>query len=361
VSQSSRPILPVILCGGAGTRLWPVSTEAAPKPFHALLSDESLFQATVKRVSGAEGEFLPPMIVCGRAHRDLVETQLVAIGTPASLVVLEPCGRGTAPIAAIASTLAAERWPDALVLMLSADHLIADTAEFRQTVARGAAIAEDWIVTLGITPSRPETAYGYIRRGAALGEGLYGVDRFVEKPDLATAKAFVASGEHSWNAGVFLFSPALMLAELRAARPDIAEAAIAALPARAAGGVIELDEARFHACPGEAIDRAVMERTSHAAVAISTFDWADIGAWDEVWRLSGRDGAQNAVRGDVDLAETSGSLIWSDGPTVAAIGVADLVIVATAKAVLVVPKARAQEVRAAAERAASRGAGRDRS
>jgi mannose-1-phosphate guanylyltransferase/mannose-6-phosphate isomerase len=347
--------LPVILCGGAGTRLWPVSTEAAPKPFHALLSDESLFQATVKRVAGAEGgEFLPPVIVCGRIHRALAEAQLAAMGTAASLLVLEPCGRGTAPIAAIAGALAAERWPDALVLMLSADHMIADAAEFRRTVRRGAAIAEDWIVTLGIAPSRPEIAYGYIKRGAALGDGLYAVDRFVEKPDLAKARDFVASGDHSWNAGVFLFSPGLMLAELRTARPDIAEAAIAALPARGGGGLIELDEARFHACPAESIDRAVMERTTHAAVAISAFDWADVGAWDEVWRLSGRDAAQNAVRGDVDLAATSGSLVWSDGPSIAAIGVADLVIVATGKAVLVVPRARAQEVRAAVERLAGR-------
>jgi mannose-1-phosphate guanylyltransferase/mannose-6-phosphate isomerase len=356
VSPPSRPILPVILCGGAGTRLWPVSTEAAPKPFHALLSDESLFQATVKRVSSAaDGEFLPPMIVCGRMHRSLVEIQLAAIGAEASLLVLEPCGRGTAPIAAIASRLVAERWPQALVLMLSADHLIADEAEFRRTIGRGAAIADDWIVTLGIAPTRPETGYGYIRRGAALGQGLHAVDRFVEKPDLAKAVEYAASGQHSWNAGVFLFSPRLMLGELEAARPDIAEAAIAALPARAAGAVIELDEARFHACPAEAIDRAVMERTSRAAVAIADFDWADIGAWDEVWRLSGRDAGQNAVRGDVDLADVSGSLVWSDGPTVAAIGVADLVIVATDKAVLVAPRDRAQEVRAAAERLASRG------
>jgi mannose-1-phosphate guanylyltransferase/mannose-6-phosphate isomerase len=354
-----RPILPVILCGGAGTRLWPVSTEAAPKPFHALLSDESLFQATVKRVAGPEADgFLPPMIVCGRAHRTLVETQLKAIGVEPSLLVLEPCGRGTAPIAAIAAGLAAERWPDALVLMVSADHLIADDAEFRRTVRRGAAIADDWIVTLGIAPSRPETGYGYIRRGAALADGLYVVDRFVEKPDLAKAEAFVAAGDHSWNAGVFLFAPALMLRELKAARADIALAALAALPA-SSGGLIELDEARFHACPTEAIDRAVMERTTRAAVAVCTFDWADIGAWDEVWRLSERDTAQNAVRGDVNLTDVSGSLVWSDGPTVAAIGVEDLVIVATRDAVLVVPRARAQEVRAAAERLARRGSGGD--
>lgn len=355
-----RRILPVILCGGAGTRLWPVSTEAAPKPFHALLSDESLFQTTVRRVAGAEAEgFLAPMIVCGRMHRRLVETQMAAMAVEPSALVLEPCGRGTAPIAAIAATLAAERWPEALVLLLSADHLITDEAEFRRTILRGAAIADQWIVTLGVSPTRPETGYGYIKRGVALADDLYAVDRFVEKPDLHTAEGFVASGDHSWNAGVFLYSPALLLEEMRAARPDIVTAALAALPARRTGRLVELDEARFYACATESIDRAVMERTARAAVATCAFDWADIGAWNEVWRLSKRDRADNALRGDVRSTDTSGSLIWSDGPSVAAIGVADLVIVATRQAVLVVPRARAQEVRAAAEQTASPRSGAD--
>src|ERR1019366_1935018 len=233
VSGRVRPILPVILCGGAGTRLWPVSTEAAPKPFHALLSDKSLFQMTVARIAGhGEDGFLAPMIVCGRTHRSLVEAQLEAIGVEAALLVLEPCGRGTAPIAAIAAALVAERWPDAVVLLLSADHMITDEAEFRRTIRRGAAIADDWIVTLGVAPTRPETGYGYIRRGARLADELYAVDRFVEKPDLATAQGFVADGEHSWNAGVFLFRPELLLDELKASRPGIATAAIAPVPAQ---------------------------------------------------------------------------------------------------------------------------------
>jgi mannose-1-phosphate guanylyltransferase/mannose-6-phosphate isomerase len=359
VSGPTRAILPVILCGGAGTRLWPVSTEAAPKPFHALLSDESLFQATVRRVAASDEGFLAPMIVCGRAHRRLVETQMAAIGIEPSALVLEPCGRGTAPIAAIAASLAVDRWPDALVLLLSADHLITDEAEFRRTIRRGAAIADQWIVTLGVAPTRPETAYGYIRRGRALADGLHAIDTFVEKPDLRTAQGFVAAGDYSWNAGVFLFSPELLLEDIRAARPDIATAALAALPGRRDGAIVELDEARFYACPAESIDRAVMERTARSAVATCAFDWADIGAWSEVWRLSKHDHVENALRGDVRATDTSGSLIWSDGPTVAAIGVADLVIVATKGAVLVVPRARAQEVRAAAEQLAARSQGKD--
>jgi mannose-1-phosphate guanylyltransferase/mannose-6-phosphate isomerase len=250
--------------------------------------------------------------------------------------------------------LAAAQWPDALVLLLSADHLIADEAAFRETIRGGAAIADDYIVTLGIRPTRPETAYGYIREGARLGDRLHHVDAFLEKPNLATAKGFVASGEYLWNAGVFLFSPGLVLAEMNATRPDIVKAALAALPAGRSGGLVELDEARFHACPAEAIDRAVMEHTARAAVAACDFAWADIGAWDEVWRLSDRDAAQNAVRGDVDLDEVNGSLVWSSGPTIAAVGVTDLVIVATREAVLVLPRTRAQNVRGITERLARR-------
>ena len=211
MSAARPPILPVILCGGAGTRLWPVSTEAAPGPFHAMFGDESLFQRTVRRVAAADEGFLAPMIVCGRTQEALVEAQMAAIGVEPSVLVLEPCARGTAPIAAIAAALASERWPGALVLLLSADHLIADEAEFRATVRRGAVVAADRIVVLGVAPSRPETAYGYIRRGIALADQVNAVDGFTEKPDLATAQKFVSTGNHSWNAGVFLFSPALML------------------------------------------------------------------------------------------------------------------------------------------------------
>jgi mannose-1-phosphate guanylyltransferase/mannose-6-phosphate isomerase len=344
VNAPLPPILPVILCGGAGTRLWPVSTEAAPKPFHALLGDRTLFQQTLQRVAEDQG-FLAPMIVCGRTHRALVESQTSAQKIAPSALVLEPCGRGTAPIAAIASSIALRRWPQALVLLLSADHLIADEAGFRGAIHRAAALAGEWIVCLGVAPSRPATGYGYIKSGARLADGIQVIDRFVEKPDLATAETYVASGDYSWNAGMFLFSPAMLLDEMTAARPDIVKAALDAIPATDGAGVVELDEARFYACPPDSIDRAVMERTRRAAVATAAFDWADIGAWDEVWRLGQRDAAGNALRGAVHVRDASDSLIWSDGPTVAAIGVSDLVIVASRTGVLVAPLARAQEVR----------------
>jgi mannose-1-phosphate guanylyltransferase/mannose-6-phosphate isomerase len=214
-------------------------------------------------------------------------------------------------------------------------------------------VADERIVVLGIAPTRAETGYGYIKRGALLRDRLYTVERFIEKPPKADAERFVASGDYSWNASYFLFAPRLMLDELRASRPDIAEAALAALPA-SLGALVELDEARFRLCPAEAIDRAVMEHTSRAAVVLCDFAWADVGAWDEVWRLGAVDESGNNLHGDVHAADTAGCLVWSEGPTVAAIGVSDLIIVATPSGVLVAPRSRAQEVRALAESLAAR-------
>ncbi len=353
MTAPARAILPVIVCGGAGTRLWPVSTAVAPKPFHRLLADESLFQQAIRRVADPQAGFLPPVIVCGQAHRGLVEAQLQELAVRPSAIVLEPCGRGTAPIAAIAAAICQRVDPEALVLLLAADHLIPDGAAFRQAILRGAAVADDRIVVLGIAPTRAETGYGYIKQGKRLGERLHAVERFVEKPLAAEAERFLASGAYSWNASAFLFAPGLMLEELRAWRPDIAEAALGALPA-AQEVVIELDEARFRLCPAEAIDRAVMEHTSRAAVVLCDFAWADIGAWDEVWRLSDVDERGNSLHGDVHPVDAAGCLIWSEAPTIAAIGVSDLIIVATPSGVLVAPRSRAQEVRALAESLAAR-------
>jgi len=257
-------------------------------------------------------------------------------------------------VAAVAAALAAEHAPGALVLVVSADHLIPDDAAFRATVRAGAPWAGERIVVLGIEPTRAETGYGYIERGAELATGVFAVERFVEKPDAERAARFVKSGRHSWNAGIFLFAPALLIEELRAARPDICAAALAALPETRGGARVELDAVRFAATPAESIDRAVMERTTRAAVALASFPWADVGAWDEVWRLRDHDAAGNVLVGEVWQKDVHGSLIWSDGPPVAAIGLDDLIVVATADAVLVAPRARAQEVRAAAEALAAR-------
>jgi mannose-1-phosphate guanylyltransferase/mannose-6-phosphate isomerase len=347
-------IVPVIMCGGAGTRLWPLSVGDAPKPFHAFNSDVSLFQDTVRRVTpGDEADFLPPLVICGEDHRPVVEAQLAALGVTPSAIILEPCGRNTAPVAAVAASVVAERFPGALILLLAADHQIADPTGFRRAVARGAAVGDKRIVTFGISPSGPETGYGYIQRGAALADGVEAVVRFVEKPDLATAQSYLDAGDYAWNGGIFLFSPTVFLTELRANRPDIADGALAAIPS-GGGTTLYLDAAAFAACPAESIDYAVMEHTKLAAVAPCDIGWADVGSWSEVWRLGDKDAAQNVSRGPTVVLDTKGSLIWSDGPVVATVGVEDLIVVATKAGVLVMPKARAQDVKSVVAELAKR-------
>jgi mannose-1-phosphate guanylyltransferase/mannose-6-phosphate isomerase len=343
--MASPAIVPVIMCGGAGTRLWPLSVNDAPKPFHAFNSEHSLFQDTVLRVSSKEhAGYLPPLVICGEDHRPVVEAQLAALDVVPSAVILEPCGRNTAPVAAVAAKVVAARFPGALILLLAADAQIADAAAFRAAVAHGAAVAGERIVTFGIAPSHPEVGYGYIQRGAPLAEGVDRVAQFQEKPDLETAERYLASGDYVWNAGMFLFSPTVFLAELRASRPDIEAAALASIP-DAAEATIYLDAAAFAACPAESIDYAVMEKTKLAAVAPCDIGWADVGSWSEVWRLGVQDGDKNVTRGAVVALDTKGSLIWSDGAPVATVGVSDLIVISTAAGVLVMPKSRAQDVK----------------
>ncbi len=342
-------IAPVIMCGGAGTRLWPASTEAWPKPFRAFGAGPTLFQSAVLRVVPREGAptFRAPIIICGAAHQGLVETQLAAIGVAPGAIVLEPCARGTAALTAVAAGVAAELYPDAAVLLSPADHTIADIDGFRAAIARGAAVARSHIVTFGIRPDRPETGFGYIESGETLAPGVARVARFVEKPDAATAQAYLDAGGYDWNAGIFLFPPDLMLAELQRLRPDIAGPALAALAAaRREGVLVTLDETAFSACANEAIDRAVMEKTSHAAIAPCDIGWTDVGSWSELWRASAKDAHGLAARGEVAAIDVQDSLVWSDGPQMAVLGVSDLIVVAAGGAVLVAPKDRAQEVRA---------------
>jgi len=346
---SEVQILPVIMCGGAGTRLWPLSVPDEPKPFHRFGAEHTLFQQTVLRNSPAHG-FLPPMVICGVGHRGLVEAQLAEISVEPLVIVTEPMGRNTAAVAAIASSLAAQRAPGAVILLLSADSLIVDGAAFRATIAAAAPVARDRIVTFGIKPDRPEVAYGYILRGDALAEGVFEAVKFEEKPSLETAKAYLADGRYLWNAGLFIFAPELLLQEMTASRDDIRAGALAALPPDAVtASVVALDPERFAACPAESIDYAVMEATTKAAVAPCDIGWADVGSWSEVWRLGARDGDDNLTQGPVVMKDVAGSLVLSSGPTVAAIGVSDLIIVATADAVVVLPRSRAQEVKGIVE------------
>jgi len=358
-SQSSPArIVPVIMSGGSGTRLWPLSTSKAPKQFHDFGAGRSLIQETVLRMTASDGvDFLPPILICNVQHKALVERHLAEIGVAPTALVAEPIGRNTAPVAAMAAHLVAELHPGALALLLPADHIVGDGAAFHAAVARAAPAARDHIVTFGIQATRPETGYGYIRSGELLHEGVFKVDRFAEKPSRETAEGYLAEGGYSWNAGIFLFSPEVMLAEMNAHRPDIADASRAVLAAAPRlNGWINLDADAFAACPSESIDIAVMEPTARAAVAAPCeIGWADIGAWNELWRVGDKDEGGNRSHGEVVAIDTTDSLLWADGVTVTAVGVHDLMIIATRDAVIVLPKDRAQDVKRVVEELKKKG------
>jgi mannose-1-phosphate guanylyltransferase/mannose-6-phosphate isomerase len=324
---ATAKVLPVIMSGGSGTRLWPLSTEDKPKQFHALASELSMIQDTAMRFHGDGIEFLAPVVICNRRHGQLAKDQLNALGIEPAAVILEPFGRNTAAVGVVASAWAKDNAPGALALLLPADHIIAAPDAFRDAIANAANAAEDNIVTFGIEPEGPETGYGYIQRGEKLYEGA------------------------------FLFSPSVMLDEAGRYCPKVKASSIEALQKGDHTGVfIALEERAFAACPSEPIDTAVMERTEKAVVAPCDIGWADVGSWKELWRQGPRGHSENFVKGDVLLLETENSLIWSDGPTVSVIGVSDLIIIATAEHVLVLPKDRAQDVKAVVDEMKRRGA-----
>ncbi len=349
-------IVPAIMSGGAGTRLWPTSTEAKPKQFHALNGPRTLIQETIARVSGETEHlsFAPPIVLANIAHADLAESQLAEIGVAASAIVLEPMGRNTAALGALTAAVGAEVAPGALVLLLAADHVIADVPAFHDVIRRTAEAARERIVTFGIAPSRPETGYGYIKRGALLSDGVFAIEAFKEKPDAATAEAYVRDGGYDWNAGIFFFNPDVLLREFGAAK-DIRDFALEALRRAQRSGVrIALDAAEFQRVPAAPLDIAVMEKTALGAVAPCDIGWADIGAWDEIWRLAPKDAQGNAVDGAVLTRDARNNLLRSDGITIAVSGVEDLVIVASGDAVVVVPRSRAQDVKKLLELAKAR-------
>lgn len=345
------------MSGGAGTRLWPVSTEAAPKQFHNLNGAGTMIQETVQRVRGEHGalSFGPPIVLANVAHADLIESQLAAIGTAPAALVLEPQGRNTAALGALAAAVARDIAPDALVLLLAADHVIADVEAFHQVIARAAKAARERIVTFGITPNRPETAYGYIKRGALLNDGVYAIEAFKEKPGRALAEQYVADPSYCWNAGIFFFNPDVVLREFGAAK-DIRDFSLAALrEGKRNGARIVLDAEQFARAPAQPFDIAVMEHTTLGAVAPCDVGWADVGAWDEIWRLAAKDAAGNSVQGDAIVMDARNCLVRAGGGlTIAAAGVEDLIIVAEGEAVVVVPRARAQDVKQLLEAAKAR-------
>ena len=346
-----KPITPVILSGGAGTRLWPLSRKDRPKQLHALGGAETMLKMTVRRVEDP-ALFRPALVVAGLAQAEAIEAELE--GSAASRLILEPAPRNTAPAIALAALHSAR---DDVLLVLPSDHLIEDGAGFRAAVAKALPFARDgWILTFGMKPQRAETGYGYIRRGAALADGVHAAEAFVEKPDAATAERYVADGGYDWNGGIFLFRAGVLLDALAAHAPDILAAAEAAMRGqRTEGRRVHPDAAAFRASPSQSIDYAVMEKADRVAVVPVSLGWSDVGSWAALYDVAGKDASGNALAGEVLAIDSAGCLIRSDGPLVAAIGVEDLVIVATADAVVVVPRGDSQRVKEAVDALKAKG------
>ncbi|WP_404471175.1 mannose-1-phosphate guanylyltransferase/mannose-6-phosphate isomerase [Vreelandella venusta] len=341
-------IFPVILSGGSGSRLWPVSREHYPKQFLNLhKEDRSLLQEAAQRLNNVE-DTGTPIVVCNEEHRFLVAEQMHQIGQQNTQIILEPCGRNTAPALALTALAARSFSADAELLVMPADHVIKNETAFAQAVTKGRALsAAGKLVTFGITPSSPQTGYGYIRRGNSLDEG-YAVEAFVEKPDLARAKQYLESGEYLWNSGIFLFRATDYLAALSQFAPDILEVCERAFEARSEDlDFLRVDQEIFTQCRSESIDYAVMEQTKDAAVVPMDPGWSDIGAWDALYALKADEDTENgnAVHGDVMLHNTHDSLIHSESRLVAAVGVSNLVIVETDDAVLVADRHQAQDTK----------------
>jgi len=334
-------IVPVILCGGSGTRLWPRSRKTMPKPFLPLIDETTLFAATALRCSPQAG-FANPVVVAGAAHVPLVESQLP--DAQKATIIVEPEGRNTA--AAIA--LAAARLPaDAVMLVCPSDHHIGDWPAFQTAAAAAAALAaQDWLVSFGIAAITPETGFGYLKQGEAIaGTAGYRVERFVEKPDLARATAFLAEGGYSWNGGIFAFRAGAFLAELAQHRPDIADKVAAAVAAgHTEGNRFHPDAAIFATIDGDSVDYAVMEKTTRAAMVPVSMAWSDIGNWLALHEALARDADGNAVRGPAELVRCRNVMVDSDGPRVSVIGVENLIIVVDGNDVMVTTAAGAQLV-----------------
>ncbi|MBU3007652.1 mannose-1-phosphate guanylyltransferase/mannose-6-phosphate isomerase [Cobetia amphilecti] len=348
-------ITPVIMAGGSGSRLWPLSRQLHPKQFLPLTGEGSMLQETLKRLEPLEHR--APLLICNEEHRFLVAEQVRQQGISGARILLEPEGRNTAPAIAVAALHAIAEDPNALLLVLAADHLIRDVAKFHESIGHARMLAEqNQLVTFGIVPTHAETGYGYIQRGEGLNDFGFRVKRFVEKPDIDTAEDYLASGGYYWNSGMFLFSAQSYLEELERFQPAMVEACRAAL----AGASQDLDFTRldaeaFKVCPSDSIDYAVMERTERAAVVPLEAGWSDIGSWTALWDVKEHDAQGNACHGDVMLHDSHGLMVHADHRLVATVGVEDLVVVETKDAVLVAHKDRVQEVKKIVERLKSEG------
>ena len=358
--HSSILLQPVVLSGGSGTRLWPLSREKYPKQLLSLMGHDSLLQATVRRVDGTPGVMLAaPMVVCNEEYRFVIAEQLRQLGTSGT-IVLEPCGRNTAPALTIAALAALKNDADPVLLVMPADHVITHVAAFQAAVSQGAELAQGGaVVTFGITPDAPETGYGYIQAAAADTSGKLGtarkIARFVEKPDLATAQSYLAAGNYLWNSGLFMLRASVWLAALGQCRADIQAACQQAWASgKTDGEFVRVGKDAFAQCPSDSIDYAVMERIASntgnaqlppAVVLPLSAGWSDVGAWDALWQVLPKDAQGNVTQGDVLLHDCANTLALSEGRLVACVGVNDLVVVETADAILVAHKDKTQDVK----------------
>ena len=340
-------LIPVILSGGSGTRLWPLSRKNMPKQFLALRGDSTLFQQTVLRACALDAAG-SPIVVCNEEHRFLVAEQLRALDLRNASILLEPVPRNTAPAIALAAWQALARDAEATLLVLPADHLIGDTPSFAAAIETALPLAgQGWLVTFGIRPDAPETGFGYIKRGESVGDGAFRVERFVEKPDAIKARQYVEAGDFEWNSGMFLFKASRYLEELQHHAPDMHATSKAAFDvAKTDLDFVRVDKSAFAASPDKSIDYAIMEKTDRAAVVPVSCAWSDIGSWDALWAASDRDANGNRLEGDVIAIDSRNCFVrGTDRRLVAALGLEDIVIVDTADAVLVAPRARVQDVK----------------
>jgi mannose-1-phosphate guanylyltransferase/mannose-6-phosphate isomerase len=362
-------IQPIVLSGGSGTRLWPLSREKYPKQLLPLIGEDSLLQATVRRVEGTKGaELAPPMVVCNEEYRFVIAEQLRLMGKPGT-IVLEPFGRNTAPALVLAALAATKNGADPVLLVMPADHVIVDVLAFQEVVGKGASLAADGaIVTFGITPDAPETGYGYIQTGSTYSANSEQVTpsaaktiaRFVEKPDAATAQTYLDEGSYLWNSGLFMMRASVWLEAMRVCRPDILAACQSAWDQGSTDGeFVRVGKEAFANCPSDSIDYAVMERIAANALKPAagtgalppgvviplTAGWSDVGAWDALWQVLPKDDSGNVAQGDVLLQDCHNTLALSEGRLIACVGVNDLVVIETADAILVAHKDKTQDVK----------------
>lgn len=338
-------ILPIIMAGGSGSRLWPLSRQMFPKQFLTLHGESSMLQATAERLSGIEHE--PAIVICNEEHRFSVAEQFRLNNIENSGIILEPVGRNTAPAIALAALQAIKNGENPLLLVLAADHVIKEQQAFADSVTKAQTHAEAGkLVTFGIVPTAPETGYGYIKRGEKQQKSGYNVANFVEKPDQVTAKSYLATGDYYWNSGMFLFKASRYLAELKTHRPDILVACEKAMADTQTDlDFIRVNKSAFEACPDDSVDYAVMEKTADAVVVPMDCGWSDVGSWSALWEVSDKDCNGNAFKGDVIDFDTKNTLVHAEDKLVATIGLEDIAIVETKDAILVSKLSEVQKVK----------------